>query len=79
MGNARGALARHLVRLPLHHYAPLEREYEIHARRLEEERRICERLEAQVKQSLQLSLFSLHLENETSGRILLRRLPTDLC
>ena len=74
--NARGALDRHLVRLTLHHYATLEREYEIHARRLEEERRICERLEAQVKQSLQLSLFSLHLENETSGRILLRRLPT---
>jgi hypothetical protein len=68
-------LDRHLVALILRYYALLEEEYAIHDWRMCEERRICERLQHQVNESNRLSMFALYLEHETSGRVLLKRLP----
>jgi hypothetical protein len=68
-------LDRHLVALILRYYALLEEEYAIHDWRMCEERRICDRLQHQVNESNRLSMFALYLEHETSGRVLLKRLP----
>lgn len=65
-----------VAQLALMHYATLERERDVYNRRLEEETQSCERLRHQVKESLRLSVFSIHLESETDGQVILRRLPT---
>ena len=62
-------------RLALWYYSALEREQEIYRRRMEEESLSCNRLSMQVKESLRLSVFAIHLESETDSQILLKRLP----
>ena len=61
--------------LALWYFAALEREQEIYRRRMEEESLSCNRLSLQVKESLRLSVFAIHLESETDSQILLKRLP----
>ena len=72
----RRGLDRELVALVLRHYATLEKEWLIHAQRTREDLAECDRLKRQLKNSLHLSMFSLHLESETSGQVLLRRLQS---
>ena len=64
------------ARLAVWYHAALEREQEIYRRRMEEESLACARLSHQVKESLRLSVFAIHLESETDSRILLKRLPS---
>ena len=61
--------------LALWYFAALEREQDIYRRRMEEESLACNRLSMQVKESLRLSVFAIHLESETDSQILLKRLP----
>ena len=61
--------------LALWYYSALEREQETYRRRMEEESLSCNRLSMQVKESLRLSVFAIHLESETDSQILLKRLP----
>jgi hypothetical protein len=70
-------LDRHLVSLVLRYHALLEEEFAVHSWRMREEQRICKRLKAQVRTSFHLGMFALHLEHETNGRVLLRRLPSN--
>ena len=64
------------ARIALWYYATLERERMIYNQRLSEETLAVERLKHQVKATLRLSIFALHLESETGERVLLKRLPS---
>jgi len=57
-----------------HYAATIHRENLIYSHRLALEQALCKRLKSSAEASLALSLFSLHLENETSGRVKLHRL-----
>jgi hypothetical protein len=71
----RRELDREILRVVLRHFATVEKELSIHLRRTSADTGDCVRLKRQLKASLHLSMFALHLENETSAQVVLRKLP----
>eukprot|EP00500_Bicosoecida_sp_ms1_P010917 CAMPEP_0203822756 /NCGR_PEP_ID=MMETSP0115-20131106/47175_1 /ASSEMBLY_ACC=CAM_ASM_000227 /TAXON_ID=33651 /ORGANISM="Bicosoecid sp, Strain ms1" /LENGTH=387 /DNA_ID=CAMNT_0050731791 /DNA_START=42 /DNA_END=1201 /DNA_ORIENTATION=- len=71
------SLDKVLMSLILHYDATLEKEFAVHQRRVQQEERMCRRLEEHARASFDLSMFALHLEAESAGQVVLRRLASN--
>eukprot|EP00941_MAST-03F_sp_MAST-3F-sp1_P004462 g4462.t1 len=73
----RAALERRTAALTVRAFAILERQTQMQGELLAWEEKRCDHQTEQVKAAVQLRLFALHLENETSGRVKIKPLEHD--
>ena len=68
-------LAEYLSALSVYYFSIGQREWELFQKRTDTESRTCEELQEEAEISFNLKVFALHLANESSGQIMLKRLP----